>query len=64
MIIRIEHKDESGESMGYAYLKSMSLAQKYISENGGIVIDTAPTPKNKGDIIRLLRSWGSHPDNG
>jgi len=29
-----------------------------------ITVEAVQTPRRKGEMLRLLRWWGSHPDNG
>lgn len=62
----------SDGSIGYGYFGSKADAEaerrRLHRERGipmeDITIESVPTPKTKAEIIALLRSWGSHPNNG
>ncbi len=28
------------------------------------ILDSHETPRRKGEVLRLLKNWASHPDNG
>jgi hypothetical protein len=64
MVIRVSHSGEDGEHLGYSYHASVHQAKQYMKEHGGRVSDTAKTPKTKEGVLKLLRAWAEHPNNG
>jgi hypothetical protein len=52
-------------SLGYTYHASMKEAQEHIRKVcAGEVCGTAQMPKNRKELVQLLRDWGGHADNG
>ena len=62
MIYRIHKKNEMGESFGYEYFgdrRSMIMSLRRYDST-----DKHKTPKNKQEMIQMLRRWARHNDNG
>jgi predicted S18 family serine protease len=72
MIYRIHYNDDQDGSSGYAYAGSwkeaMQCRKEWVKESPefrqGSDIEGLPLPKNKEQLLDLLRMWGSHHDNG
>lgn len=65
MIVRVRHTEPCGMSLGYTYHASMKEAQEHIRKVcAGEVCGTAQMPKNRKELVQLLRDWGGHADNG
>lgn len=74
MIYRMHYMTSDG-SIGHSFYGSRrevekqraAVVRQYRDDNDElpeIIIDCAPTPKTKGEVLRLLSRWASHPDNG
>jgi len=62
MIYRVHKLDRMNESFGYEYFSNkrdmLTNLKKYDS------VQEHETPKNKQEMIHLLRQWARHNDNG
>ena len=66
---------DANESEGYAYFATRAEAETAKRDQEDILdfesastvppeVESYPVPRAKADVIRMLREWGSHPDNG
>ena len=62
-IYRVQQLDEHRVSQGYEYFANRREAQRCAKSNRSTV-EARPTPKTKGDVLRVLEWWGGHADNG
>lgn len=71
MIYRLETIGDDGASEGFEFFPSQEATRKRVRHLKSIGynpedldVDSAPTPKTKRDVIRLLNQWASHEQNG
>lgn len=70
MIYRVRIFDEHHTSLGAEYYSSRIEARVACAELKRarpellFKTDAQPTPKNKAEMVALLREWAEHPDNG
>lgn len=70
MIYRVRIFDEHHTSLGAEYYSGRVEARTACAElkraRPELVFktDSHPTPKNKAEMVALLREWAEHPDNG
>lgn len=67
MIYRVRCKDTGSifdEHQGYYYFGNRKEAKKEAKEWSDSTIESRPVPKNKTELLKMLNSWGGHPDNG
>ena len=71
MIWQLHTRSDDWSSEGYEYFASEKALRERIDElravgysSEQIDIDSAKTPATKAAMIRLLKVWASHADNG
>jgi hypothetical protein len=62
--VHIFYDELESESAGFAFFSNKRDAEQYAARHGHTTIDTIETPRTKKDVLRILRLWASHPDNG
>lgn len=70
-IYRLHVYSEERGSEGYEFFGALHAAESRRSAliregyaRDGLILDSAPAPESKEAMIRLLRRWASHNDNG